>query len=191
MKSRTTDVLRTVQLLGLSLWAGGTVFFSFAVAPNIFSSLEHELPVHPPPGWHWLSSESGRRLAGEIVGAIFPTYFCGQLIAGIVALATGCLLAWRGRPGRIRLALILVATAMVLVQLAFVLPHSTALLDESYRTQDLGDKITAEDLRKNFGMWHGISQTLNLGTILLVLATIVLVGIEKSDSQTSSSETVR
>jgi hypothetical protein len=175
-------VTNVVHLLSLALWAGGALFFSYLTTPRIFAYLRDQLPADPPPGLQGLTDEMGRRLAGNTVGAIFPTYFVSQIIAGVLAVASGFVLAKAGqRLEKIRWGLAIAALAIVSLHAATVYPRSVRVLDAHYAAQAAGDEPKAISLRKTFGMWHGISQMLNLVTICLVVAAVALAVIALRD----------
>ncbi len=124
----------------------------------------------------------GRRLAGETVGAIFPTYFATQIIAGVLAVATGIILAKAGRRlEKVRFGLAIAALAIASLHAATVYPRSVRVLDAHYAALAAGDEPKAVELRRTFGMLHGISQTLNLVTICLVIAALLLIDIAPHD----------
>jgi hypothetical protein len=186
MKSRTIAVLNVAHLLGLSLWGGSAAFFSFLTTPRIFSYLRDHLPANPAPGLDGLSYEMGQRLAGDTVGAVFPSYFASQIIAGLVVAASGLFLAMHGRwLEKVRCGLAIAALAIVSLHAATVYPRSVRVLDSHYAAQAAGDEPKAVALRKTFGMWHGISQLLNLVTIVLVVAALVLAGVAIRDPMKS------
>lgn len=62
-----------LHLVALGVWLGSIVFFSFAVAPQVFSALP-------------------RADAGRVVSAIFPIYYYVGYGCGFVALLTALLL---------------------------------------------------------------------------------------------------
>jgi hypothetical protein len=178
MQNRSVAIVKLVRLLSLALWGGGTVFFSFVAAPRIFGYLRDELPATPPPGLDGLTHEIGRRLAGETVGAIFPAYFASQIIVGSLAVGSGVMLGWLGdRLARFRSVLPALALALVVSHALTVYPRSVRVLDAHYRAQDRGDEREAIALRSQFGMWHGISQTLNLFVILFVFASLIVLDL--------------
>jgi hypothetical protein len=167
-----------VHVLSLALWAGGALFFSYCAAPIIFHYLRARLPTSPPPGLHGVTPELGRWLAGDLVGWIFPAYFVSQVAVGLLAVASGYVLArHEGRFERIRCWLAAAALAVLVTHAATVYRHSVRVLEQSYEAQAAGDLTRAEQLRKNFGAWHGVSQCLNLATILLVVGALVMVGL--------------
>jgi hypothetical protein len=170
--------------VSLALWGGATLFFSFFTAPRIFGHLRDQLPANPPAGVQGITPKIGRRLAGDVVGSIFPVYFGWQVVVGVLAAASGLMLASsRGRLERIRCGLAAAALAIVIVHVATVYPRSVQVLERSYHAQATGDSAQAEQLRETFGMWHGISQALNLLTIVLVLAAVVCAGLALRDAR--------
>jgi uncharacterized membrane protein len=72
-------VLRFLHLLALGLWVGEIAFFSFVVAPVLFSVLP---PEH----------------AGEVVSGIFPRYYALGTAAAAVALVASLALARHAAP---------------------------------------------------------------------------------------------
>ena len=183
---RFVGLCKLVHLVSLALWGGGASFFSYLTTPKIFSHLRDQLPLSPLPGVQGLTAEVGRRLAGDVVGTIFPIYFTFQAITGVLAVAAGVLLARHGqRLDKIRCGLVAVALGLVLFHVATVYPRSVRILDESYQAQDGGDSRNAEELRKTFGMWHGVSQLLNFMTIALVIAALVLASLTLRDPSRS------
>jgi hypothetical protein len=72
-------VLRFLHLLALGLWVGEIGFFSFVVAPVLFSVL--------PP-----------ERAGEVVSGIFPRYYALGTAYAVVALVTSLAIARHAAP---------------------------------------------------------------------------------------------
>jgi hypothetical protein len=66
-------VAKWLHLVALGVWLGSIVFFSFAVAPLVFSALP-------------------RADAGRVVSAIFPTYYFIGYACGAALLLTALLL---------------------------------------------------------------------------------------------------
>ncbi|GEM_PF-2749293 len=182
---------RTVRTVALGLWAGGAIFFSFLTTPRIFHVLRDQLPHNPPPGVAGLTPEVGLRLAGDTVGAVFPSYFAAQIAVGAMAVGAGLLAGRHGRWSRSVLALSIVALAIVTLHGLTVYPHSTRILDEHYQAADAGDAARAASLRKTFGMWHGVSQMLNLVAILTVVVALVLAALPADDRAASAATPLR
>jgi hypothetical protein len=172
---RIVNLGYVILWLSLALWLGSTVFFSFVVAPRVFGFLSERLPAAPPPETYGLTSEVGRRLAGDTVGAIFPSYFAIQVTAGLLALASGFYLARvSGTRNMVCNGLAALALIVVTVHALTAYPRSNRVLDSHYQAQERGDEATSAELRKQFGIWHGISQLLNLLVIVLVFFAVVV-----------------
>lgn len=63
-------IVQWIYLLGLALWVGGIVFFSFFTTPTVFIQLPKEM-------------------AGAFLAALFPKYYLlGYFCGGAMALAT-------------------------------------------------------------------------------------------------------
>lgn len=166
-----------VHVLSLSLWFGGGVFFSFVSAPRVFAQLGRELLARPVPGLTGVTAEIGNRLAGDVVGAVFPAYFVGQIIVGTLALTSGLVLSARtAQVGKLRLAIVGAALAIVLVHSLTIYPQSVRKLDEVYRVRDAGDSNKAAELRRTFSALHSVSQVLNLMTLTLAGVATGCVG---------------
>ena len=167
-----------IHVVSLALWSGGAVFFTFLAAPRIFGYLHHELPSHPLPGLHGVDADVGLRLAGNTVGTIFPVYFVSQVVLGVLAVASGVVLARSGRRlDKIRCACVAVALAVVAVHSLTVYPHSAGVLAQHYQAKDGGDEPKAAELRRTFGIWHSVSQGINLVTIVLVVVSLGLAAV--------------
>jgi uncharacterized membrane protein len=107
-----TGLLLWVHVLALAVWLGETVFFSFVVAPRLFSALPTEQ-------------------AGAVVALLFPLYYAVGGACGVLVTATAGLL-WRrgGANARGWLAAMLIAAvglAAVLVAGLLVQPRASAL----------------------------------------------------------------
>jgi hypothetical protein len=98
-----------------------------------------------------------------------------------MAVGAGFCAGRRLRWSRSILALSIVALSIVTLHALTVYPHSTRILDEHYQAADAGDAAEAASLRKTFGMWHGVSQMLNLVTILTVVVALVLAALSADD----------
>jgi acyl-phosphate glycerol 3-phosphate acyltransferase len=189
---------RSVHVLALGLWFGTAIFFTFVVGLSLFGTFEALGRAEPRPAWFPLApqfarhdpeldgpTEQGTRAAGAAVGALFPWYFLLQGACGLLALGTAVGLS-RSHPGRIhrvRATVLLVALLTVLVGWPLELKVS-GLRRPRYEAFDTflqsppaaEAKARAEALaaRREFGMWHGFSLLLNLGTVVLVTAGMAL-----------------
>ncbi len=185
-------LLRTVQLVTLGLWVGSGLFFSYVVAPHVFHLFTERLLTEPQEGLPALDERIGRRLAGMTVGAIFPDYFWTQVVLGGLALAsTAGLLVGTGRAsGRsltVQATLLGVAVAALAVQLVWVFPRSEVVLAEVHRLELAGKLTEADQLRRTFARWHGISQLLNLTTLAGAGLTLVLAAWQAAAPSASES----
>ncbi len=130
--------------------------------------------------------EQGSRAAGAAVGPMFDWYFLLQGVCAVIALATAY--PWpRIEPGlrlhRLRVLILLLAFVTVLV--GWPLEHKVselrgprnaatdALLEAA---PNIPEPIYREAVqaRQAFGMWHGVSTSLNLVTIILVAGAMAM-----------------
>jgi acyl phosphate:glycerol-3-phosphate acyltransferase len=187
---------RSLHVLAVGLWFGGSVFFSLVVTLLIFNNLEN-LPDDRPD---WLPlpaeyariddhidgpKEQGTRLAGRVVGAVFPSYFLMQILCGVVALIPA-LTWWRtcvtDRANRWRCYLLLAGLTLALAgawleQKVHDLQGRRHTAVESYLKSQTPTEATIKDMqaaRKWFGMWHGISVLVNYAAILAVVGAMFL-----------------
>ncbi|SNB46149.1 DUF4149 domain-containing protein [Geobacter sp. DSM 9736] len=134
-------VAATIYRLAVALWTGGVALFTLAVTPMLFKTF-------------------GRDHAGQIVGAVFPTYFRWGLACGVVALA--CAIIARGRMLTVTAALLLVMLSLTAFQAFYIEPRAAALKKDipSFET-------TSKDhpLRREFAKLHGISAACNLAVL--------------------------
>jgi acyl-phosphate glycerol 3-phosphate acyltransferase len=193
---------KTLHVLAVGLWFGTVVFFTVtgAVLFPTLDKLAAEpadrrpvwLPVPeayegPAPGEGFPDPprrEQGARIAGAVVGPLFPWYFGVQAGCGIVALVTA--LAWIGRAREKvhRVRAVLLTAALACVGVGWWLER---VVDELRGPRnDLTDAVlrskhpsTAEvsqarQARQAFATWHGYSLAINFSTLLLVLAAAAL-----------------
>jgi acyl-phosphate glycerol 3-phosphate acyltransferase len=193
---------KTLHVLAVGLWFGTLVFFTItgALLFPTFDKLTAEpadrrpvwLPVPvdydgPPPGEGFPdppSREQGARIAGAVVGPLFPWYFGVQAGCGIVALITA--LAWvgRGRERVHRIRAVLLAVALVCVGIGWWLEREVddlrgprdRLTDAVLRGKSpSGPEVSqAREARRTFSTWHGYSIAVNFATLLLVTAATAL-----------------
>jgi hypothetical protein len=130
--------------------------------------------------------EQGSRAAGAAVGPMFDWYFLLQGACAVVALATA--LPWsRAEPGvrahRLRVIVLMLAFLTVLVGWPLERkvselrgPRNEATDALLQAAPDIPESVYREavEARQAFGMWHGFSTTLNLGTIALVTVAMAL-----------------
>lgn len=152
-----------LHLVALGVWLGSIVFFSFAVAPQVFSVLP-------------------RADAGRVVSAIFPTYYYVGYGCGFVLLLTALLLrgaasirtCTRSRTPRrwtISAAVAALVLAMTLYAGFVVQPRAHAL---RAALQDSGDVPPSQ---AEFDQLHRRAVQLN-GSVLF--GVLVLTGLTAS-----------
>jgi hypothetical protein len=188
---------KVVHVLALGLWFGGVVFFTFVVGLTVFHTFEELsgrpgeqrpfwLPIppaldQPRPSESFpdpLRKEQGSRLAGAVVGPIFPQFFLLQLICGVLALATAWALV-RIDPGSAAKGRVLVIGLALLTVLAgwWLARKVQDLREVRSRTSDavlLSTSPTPEQIRDadaaraDFGRWHTFSLLASFATLILV-----------------------
>jgi Domain of unknown function (DUF4149) len=155
-----TNLLRTLELLGLSLWLGSDVFLSFVVAPGAFRIL------------------ASRDQAGALVGfALWWMHMIG-VVCGIVILLA--------RITRTRTFATLAAPAALCVVLMILLTgvsqHAVSPRMAALRVQMGSIQATAVDspLLMEFSKLHRISVSLESGVLLAGFAAMFLMVRELS-----------
>ena len=154
-----TATLRFVHLLGLVVWIGGVVFFSFVTAPTLFGSLP-------------------RDLAGRAVSAIFPRYYLLGFIAGTLSLLSALVLGLRAgawpRALVAELALLLLMLGLSLFAGQVVLPEAYAL---RLSLPGLEGTPAHAAVKAEFDRLHRRSVLLNGTVLILGLGAVALVSI--------------
>jgi len=148
-------------ITGLGLWVGAVVFFSFVVAPSVFSALPREQ-------------------AGDVVGKVFPRYYVFGYVAGAVALVGSIVLLkldrLHGLPGGLTMALLGAMLALSLAAGAWVQPRASELrlaLRQERATADL-----VAERKTGFDRLHALSVRLNVAVLALGVATLGLVAYQ-------------
>jgi hypothetical protein len=113
----------------LSLYLGISVYFSFVIAPILFKVLD-------------------KKLAGQIVSRIFPSYFWIGLITLLIVLVYFV----KNPPGIIIYCLIIITIFFIIFQIFYVLPSSQILKTTNYSI---------------FLKLHMYSVVLNISTIII------------------------
>jgi hypothetical protein len=153
-------IARFLMLLSLVVWIGGIVFFSFVVAPALFSILP------------------SRELAGAVVqrslNALHWIGICSALVF-LIASTLDALNTPGVRYGVSRNVLMTIALALTLIS-QFGVTRTMVRL-----RRDMGtiDTVSAGDSRRvEFNRLHTMSTALEGGVLLLGLATLILVAKE-------------
>jgi uncharacterized membrane protein len=142
-----------LYILALAVWLGEVVFFSFVVAPQVFSNLPAEQ-------------------AGAVVGLIFPTYYLLGHLCAVTVL--GCALVLRNwsRPGGgLWLAAAAIAGLGLVASLysGFVVqPRASELRPQLHQAE------TEAAVKSEFDDLHRLAVQLNGG---ILVATLVLAGL--------------
>lgn len=142
-----------LYVLALAVWLGEVVFFSFAVAPQLFANL----PVEQ---------------AGMIVGLLFPTYYVISHLCGAAALGCALLLRSWSRPGGgLWLASAVVAGLALVASLyaGFAVQPRASELRPQLHQPDAPPAVRAE-----FDDLHRLAVELNGGVLV---GTLVLAGL--------------
>lgn len=146
------------MLLSLVVWIGGIIFFSFVVAPTVFSGI---LPNHD--------------LAGKIVGRSLGALHWMGLISGFVYLIASLfdsrITNGFARPIAARNIFIALMMALTATSLFAVTPKMDALKNN----MGIIDNVPVTDSRRvEFDHLHQWSVRLEVGVLLLGLGTIYL-----------------
>lgn len=143
--------LRSMYLMSLALWFGTVSFFSFGVAPSLFT----KLPVEQ---------------AGQAVGAIFPVYYIVGTVVGALVLGSGWRLWQSPRDGVWRVIHSGIAAAMLTATLVAGLyyhPQASALRPQLHQPD------TSPEVKARFDSLHRTAVWLNgavlIGGLVLVL----------------------
>jgi acyl phosphate:glycerol-3-phosphate acyltransferase len=192
-----TQLAKTMHVLALGLWFGMSVFFSFVATPSLFDTLEKlsERPAEQRREWLPLPpefakvdtevngpKEQGSRIAGSLVGPMFPWYFLLQDMCGIIALATAFSWVKHGKVHRWRVGLVLVAVVLALAgwpveqRVSKLRTPRNQAVDAYLRAGSDASPSAMREARSDFGRWHVYSLMLNFATILAVAGAMALAG---------------
>jgi hypothetical protein len=149
-----TNFLRFIQFLALGTWLGSIIYFSFAVAPALFATLQN------------------RDQAGAIVGIALGRLHHLGIIAGILYLVAGLALALS--PKALTQPAALAVITMIL--LTIVSQHQVTPRMAQLRTQMVSVDATPPEnpLRAEFDRLHKLSVRLEGSVLLLGLIAMFL-----------------
>ena len=150
--------LRFIGILNAAIWLGAGIFFTVAVGPAIFSPEMKELMG--PTAFPFYS--------GGVALIIFKRFFLLQYICGTIGLLHLCAEAFYlgKRPPTGATTLVAVMLSVGLLGGLVLQPRMTEWRHTMYTGATSEQK---EQAHHTFGMWHGISQGVNL----LVLAGLL------------------
>ncbi len=136
-----------------------------------------------------LKKEQGSRVAATALAPLFDWYYALQMACAALVTVTafGWWSAQTGGGHRLRAVILFVALMTVAVGWWMELKvhelrgprnaKTDAVLLKTYGSSEADRTVAikdAEDARRAFGMWHGLSVTLNLVTLLLVTIGMIL-----------------
>lgn len=175
--------LRTLHVLALGIWFGGSAFFNFVAAPLIFESFKQVVDngpsdrtanetIIPADASAERKKDLASALSGAAVGPVFPWYFGMQVVCAVIALVTAY--GWRNaeptrRVHRFRFVLLIVA--VIAVGLSWSVGDLVTHLRVLRFSPDPG---TAAAARANFGPWHMVSLALSFVTVVLAGIALAL-----------------
>ncbi|MCL5099386.1 MAG: DUF4149 domain-containing protein [Candidatus Omnitrophica bacterium] len=150
-------LLRLVGTVNAALWFGGTLFFTLILGPAFFSDM---LTLFGWPKTGMLA----RYYAGAVAQMMIERYFIIQYCCGAIALAH--LAVERLYTGRVlrrsTLYLVVGLFGLGLAGGLWLQPRMRQLHQTMYGLSGPVTPAQAEQARRAFGIWHGISQSANL-----------------------------
>jgi hypothetical protein len=155
-------VFDSVYVLALTAWVGSILFFSFAVAPIVFSAL-------------------GEQTGGGFLRAIFPRYYLWGAIAGAIALPAFvagplCFPEFRG-------PMVGIQAMAILAGVLAMLYAGNALTPEINAARDAGPAG-----RLRFQQLHRRAVRLNAAVLFVGLALLVAFAIRRSPTRSGLVE---
>ena len=158
--------MRFIGIVNAAIWFGGGLVFTALILPGVFSQDVHSL---------FKLEGTSKYYEGGVAMALFGRFFVLQYVCGVVALLH--LFAeklYLGRTiSRWGLAIVLGELAISLVGGAFVQPRL-----RDFRQTMYSDKAGADDkalATHSFGVWHGLSEAVNLLMLGGLLAHLLRV----------------
>ena len=156
-------LLRYLMLLSLIVWLGGLIFFSFVLAPTVFSVL----PT--------------RHLAGSVVSRSLSALHWIGIVSGVVFLTTSMLYsrlhAGSTQPLAPRHILLYIMLGLSLISQVVISPRMATLRASM---PDTNSVATADPVRVQFNALHAWSTRLEGGVLLLGLVVVYLTAQQLS-----------
>ena len=168
------SALRFVGIVNAAIWLGSAVFLTFVVGPAVFSPTMLEL--------------LSRYHAGRVAQILLGRYFILQHVCGALAvlhLVADWLYAGRN-PRRFGLWLLAILVGLGLVGGFWFQPKMKELSTIKYAPT--ATPAQQEAAGKSFGMWHGVSQAMNLvmlGGVLVYFWRLVKTEVPAKFGRTS------
>lgn len=156
--------LRSIGIINAAIWFGGGVFFAAGILPAVFSSDLHTL-FHEGANPYY---------TGAVALVLFRHYFALQYICGAIAILH--LLAEKFYSGRSAprwtMILVVVLFTFGLIGGLWFQPHMEHLRQMRYTAPSVELR---EQARHSFGLWHGLSESINLLLLAGLLAHLLRV----------------
>ena len=156
-------LLRYLMLLSLIVWLGGLIFFSFVLAPTVFSVL----PT--------------RHLAGSVVSRSLTALHCIGIVSGIVFLTTSMLFsrlhAGSAQSFAPRHILLYIMLGLTLISQFGISPRMAVLRASM---PDTNSVAATDPVRVQFNTLHAWSTRLESGVLLLGLVVVYLTAQQLS-----------
>jgi uncharacterized membrane protein len=155
---------RLTEFLGLGVWVGSILFFSFVVAPTAFRALDPQN-------------------AGLFIRGVFPRYYLFGIICGAITLAAGVAVRavrqeWAGRS-----AVTLAIVGAMFLTTVYARQGLMPIIERRRDARAAAEEGTEayEAAHRAFRAGHRVSVILNLGVLLLgVVAFLLLPAIRRS-----------
>jgi hypothetical protein len=153
-------LLRFISLVNAAVWLGAGVFFTLGVGQAVFSDEMKRI--------------FGKYYVGIIAQHLIGQYFLFHIVCGCIALAHLLFEVFYLRRSIRRWVFAAVIVPLCLGLLgAFVFQPRMRTL---YQAMYLGPVEQRAAAQKQFGMMHGLSQTMNLASVILVVAYLWRLG---------------
>jgi uncharacterized membrane protein len=167
--SRVGLALRSLMLLALIVWIGGIIFFSFVLAPTVFTVLPTT------------------KLAGDVVSVSLSKLHWMGLASGIIFLVASLALDWKS-PAESKLLVathILVLVMLVLTAISqFVITPGIRVLRGQLST--ISNTSPSNQLRLEFDRLHAWSTRTEGGVFFCGLVVVVLTARRFGNRATST-----
>jgi hypothetical protein len=157
------SALRHIGIINAAVWFGGLLFFAFGILPAVFSQDTRRLFQDGPYPW----------FSGGVAMILFCRCFVLQYCCGAIAILHIILsyFYFGGRFPKANLLLVLALFAIALVGGLWLQPHLESLRQNMYFGASTDIKTSA---RHAFGLWHGLSQLVNLFVLIGLLANLIM-----------------
>jgi hypothetical protein len=152
--SKYEKFLDALILLLLGILGGFNIFFTFIVAPLLFSNFNH-------------------KLAGEITNVIFPYYFASGWVIGVIIYTLIAIKSLKNKNIVKNMKIFIVGVALlVILHMALhktILPIGQKLNTTYYELLDQGKEKEAQLVKNNFKKLHVVSSIINFANLAIIL----------------------